>query len=76
MMTFAEFMALDEQSKRICLYGIGKNRKKDTSRTPGRLGILFKAVNPADLGLPVVWKFNAGRLGYKTKRTGVVGKPR
>lgn len=76
MMTFAEFMALDEQSKRITLYGIGKNRKKDTSQKGGRLGVLFKAVNPADLGMPVVWKMNAGRLGYKTKRTGVVGKSR
>jgi hypothetical protein len=75
MMTFDEYMKLDED-KRVQLYGISQNRKKDTSRSPGRLGVLFKAVNPADLGMPVVWKMNAGRLGYKTKRTGVVGKSR
>ncbi len=70
MMTFMEFL----EDKRIALYGIGQNRRKDTSRKPGRLGVLFKAVNPADLGMPVVWKMDAGRLGYKTKRSGVLGK--
>lgn len=72
MLTFTEFL----EGKRVTLYGIGANRRKDTSRTPqAQLGTAFKAINPADLGMPVVWKFNAGRLGYKTKRSGVVGKP-
>ena len=71
MMTFTEFL----ESKRVVMYGLSANRRKDTSRKPGRLGVLFKAVNPADLGLPVAWNMNAGRLGYKSKRSGVIGNP-
>lgn len=68
MITFTEFL----EGKRVTLYGIGKNNKKDTPRKPNRLGVTFKAVNPFDLGMPVVWKMNAGRIGYRSKRNGQI----
>jgi len=70
MMTFAEFL----EDKRVQLYGIGMPRK-DTSRCAKRqIGTLFKAVNPANLGLPVVWNMNAAPLGRKKRKSLILGK--
>lgn len=70
MMTFMEFL----EDKRVNMFGLG-NRSKDTSRTPKRrLGVLFKAVNPADLGMSVVWNMKARPFGSKSKKSGVLGK--
>lgn len=74
MLTFLEFLEAKAQNKRIALYGIGKNSRMDSSRSPGRLGVLFKAVNPADLGMRVVWNMQAGKVGTKPKSRGVIGK--
>jgi hypothetical protein len=73
MMTFWEFLEA-AQTKRVAMYGIGKNKRMDSSRSPGRLGVLFKAVNPADLGVKVVWNMQAGKVGQKPKTSGVIGK--
>lgn len=74
MMTFMEFLETKNPGmKRVALYGIGKNKRMDSSRSPGRLGVLFKAVNPADLGMRVVWNMKAGKVGSK-KGSGVIGK--
>ncbi len=69
MMTFWEYLESE-----VKMYGVSANRRKDTSRKPGRLGVLFKAVNPADLGMSVVWNMNAAKMGHKKRKSGIVGR--